>query len=164
MSGNILNQFSELEKMANNILQKRNQKQQEEMKTRTKKDGAKIIKKYQTIKKEALETQIFCHDGPFLVVVLLELNTFYSISKKTDIAMMIDLENIPKETVQGLLEAIQKKRINPKLKTKITITETFLEYIYRKGMSQNVKAFNLKTDLNIDNKIFQIIEAHNLKS
>lgn len=159
----LLKNFSELEKMANNILQKRNQKVQEESKKVQQKQISKIIRKTHKVKKDALESQVFCHDGPFLVVVLLELGTFYSISKKMDIATIVDLEQIPKEVIQSLLNNIIKKRNNPELRMKMTITETFLGYIYRQDLTESVQAFNLKTDMNVDNKIFEIIEAHNLK-
>jgi hypothetical protein len=161
-SNKILQHFKDLDNMKDVIMEKQKAFVQKKQMEEQIKSSAQQIKK-QRVRKDELESQIFCHDGPFLVVVLEELNIFYSISKRMDMAIAIQLDALPGDVVHSLKETIFKKRMNPNVKMKTTITEALLGYLQKNKKTDVFRVYNLQEDRIIDPKITEIIEFHNLK-
>lgn len=160
MTKKVLDYFSELEDLKKQIL---HQKNDAEIQNEREKSGRRIASKSVRMKKEALETQMFCYDGPFLVIILIELNKFYSIAKNQSVGIQVDLDGIPKDIVVSLTETIFKKRHNPSIKMKYTITEGLLGYLKSNNLSELMRPFDLKTDKELNVSLRDIIVAHNLK-
>jgi len=159
-SKKILDQFDELERWKKNVMRGI---ENENLKEKVKDENLKTIKKTLKVKKSALETQLFCNDGPFLLIVLIELNQLFSISPKQQIAINVELDGIPDDIRKSLFEVIEKKRHNPSLKLKITITEALLSFIQEHKLSQLMRTYNLKNRKELSLPLIEILENHNFK-
>jgi len=137
-------------------------KQNAELEKTRKVKSAKGIKKTLKVSKSELESQIFCNDGHYLSVILLELNNYYAISKKVDMAIIVDLDYIDPKIKEALIETITKKR-HSNLKLKQSITEALLLYLQQNNLMSAMTSFNLNSEEIIDSKLLDIISIHNLK-